>query len=388
MFAGKEQGVLLIRRDGIDCVFDGSGVITFPFDPAAVADLDVVDKEVFATAFGTFIDTNKIIPTSFVMVLDDSVLFEKDFAIAKPVPAAQSKDGSKTPLNSQVMLQQGNEEKQKIESEIQKYLAYVPLETIVARKYTTATGVHVAAANKELLDCVRNAFIGKGSAFISVVPRFIFGDQLQPASVLTREAAHGVLKKSEFAKQNSMFEEDQQIVRVERNDHSTREKVKKVMKNKRLYIFLVFFLLLLAVLGVVIYNSSKEDQIEQAAIKKSTAHSKSPVTLPSPANVLLAPTISASSSAVLSQLKIKISYPASVSTLVHTLKTGLGVLGFTTVQIEVITSATGKSLVIFAPSVPPATREQILREVKKSFPYIGTQEGASGATDVSIVIST
>lgn len=116
--------------------------IAFDFTPDMVSDLEVTSKKKLDSAIQAFIGNYKIVPKSIIIILSQSVTFEKDFA-------------------------QGTVQ---MDVNIQEFLDLVPFQDYISKQSKLPGKIKVVAANRELCEAVKASFNDLGFAVNGIIP--------------------------------------------------------------------------------------------------------------------------------------------------------------------------------------------------------------------------
>ncbi len=199
------------------------------FAQTSVRDLELINKVELVEKIKSFVDQNKIPPSNIIIVLSDSVYFEKDFL--------------DLPIDQQDIA-------------VNNFLENVPFESVASRLYTIERGVKIVAANKELYQAIKEAFESKGFVIESVTPSIILGSSLiDEAGGLNIDSVTTIFNKYNLLKQNNL-----DINKISINTSSQKKenpyKAEHTI-NKRLIVLAAFFVVLLVILVMVIVSSFK-----------------------------------------------------------------------------------------------------------------------------------
>ncbi len=262
----KKKGVIFIEKNAF-YYFDETrtNVLQYAFPPNLVQDLEIFDKEALETQIKTFIDTNKIFPANLMLVISDSIIFEK------MVPLT---DNSKK------------------DQEVQNFLENIPFENIIYKVYDQDKGYKIIAFNKEIFTSLKSAFETPGFTVSGVIPNFILGN-MGSSGTLQINTVKFVLSKFDMLQKESLVIEpvkpnilDTDILNLKANENNETEEEQftttrpPVKKNSTLpYLSAVFFVLFI-VLGIVIYmqfqQNKKPSPVPSTIVAPSLAPSPSP----------------------------------------------------------------------------------------------------------------
>lgn len=241
MLSKNHPIILFLDRDGFSVFQDTQPSIKkFNFTSDSVANLDITNKEQLANLITAFIQTNKIIPSSFVIVLSDSVIYFKDLNPPKKpnvIPPAP---------NPASELSQNNEPKK----EIQNFLDDVPFEEVLAKVIKTDQLNFIVAANKDLVMAIADSFVNKGFIMEGILPSFLYGPVVNFTKGLTQDNIQAILGGSEVLRTGNLLT-DQQLSSSQSFELEQKNK-EKPTKNIRQYILIGVFVVLLVILGITI----------------------------------------------------------------------------------------------------------------------------------------
>ena len=233
MFSKNHPIILFIDRNGFSVFQDTQpNIPRFNFTPDVVTNLDVVSKEQFSNLIATFIQINKILPSSLALVLSDNIIYEKDVQTL----------GLEAP---------GNIDKEHKE-EIQNFLEDVPFEEVLAKVIKTDKP-RIVAVNKDLVMTITDVFVNKGSTIEAIIPSFMYGSSVNFAAGLTQSNIQAILGESEILRTGNLLTDQQRITSPQSLEIDKIEKEKKP-QNLRQYLLVGVFVTLLAILAVVYLN--------------------------------------------------------------------------------------------------------------------------------------
>lgn len=366
--ATKEHPIIIfLDRNGFIIYQDTlSNVWQFPFSQDLVQNLDVVNKTQLVNSIGSFIQTNKVIPSSLIVVLSDSLIFQKDLASLQKNPESQVDFGNK-------------EQQEQQEKEVKNFLDSVPFEEILAK---IINNTRVVAANKELLEVVVYPFKKIGCIVDAVVPGFIYQEYIDFSGGLSGDIARIILQQTDLLKLGNMLTGQQAAETQQDSNAQPQKEPKEKPNNLRPFILIAVLVFLLIVLAIVYFTKGKTSQAP-------------PLTAPSPsptAALRVEPTISkeASVSPLVADLKtIKITIVGNKETeiLANALKNILTQSGFQNITTKDSTNPIpAKSSVLFSKSVTDSDRQKAIVEIKKIFPDILVQESQDLESVITIIV--
>ncbi|MDP2637951.1 MAG: hypothetical protein Q8P26_02740 [Candidatus Levybacteria bacterium] len=373
MFSKNHPIVLFVDRNGFSIFQDTqSGIPRFNFTPDIVADLDVVDKDKFSSLIETFIQINKIISSGIVVILSDTIIYTKDIAKASPISSSSNKQLS-------VLA-----EDEKKAQEVQRFLANVPFEEIMAKVVSVGGLDRVVAVNKILIMTIVDVFVKKGSIIEAIIPSFIYGSGVDFTQGLNQNNIQLALGEAEITKTGNLLTNQQEVVaahvsETERKEVSGEE---KKPQNLRQYILVGVFAVLVIILVVVYLNLGVSKTSPVKKTKNSVNVVSSPTIAPTfaPATVTATPIDFAS-------VKIKITYNSQSETAVSNLKSQLMQKGFENIVMEVLEeSAPEKSSVLFSQNLSVSVRDVVITEIRKIIPNVSSLENQDFNSTITILM--
>ncbi len=374
--------ILFIDRFGFSIYQDTlTNIPKFNFTPDLVANLDVVNKEQFSNLIATFIQINKIVPSSLTILLSDTVIYVKDLINPLQKPSATDQPL----LNPPPSLNSADKEHKE---EIQNFLENIPFEEVLAKVVKIDQTDRVVAANKELVMIIAESFVNKGCVLDAVIPGFLFLPKANFALGLTQENIQAVLNDSEILKDGNLLT-NQQKVAAPAVFAGQKEPIsgEKKPQNMRQFILIGVFVTLLVIFAVVYLNLGASKTPLSKKIKSSSVEA---VNIPSVAVTAIPTLASAPLTAApldLKSIKIKILQNNESNAIANDLKNGLSQLGFEEVIIE---NSQGtipeKSSVIFSQNVPSDLRNNVIAEVKKILFGISILENQDSNSTITILI--
>jgi hypothetical protein len=371
--------ILFIDRFGFSIYQDTlTNIPKFNFTPDLVCNLDVINKEQFSNLIATFIQINKIIPSSLAVILSDTVIYVKDLvsSVQKPAPNQDLK------LNS--------DDDEKCNDEVQKFLENIPFEEVLAKVIKVENARSIVAVNKDLVMTIANAFSNKGSIIEAITPSFMYKQNANFTTGLTLDNIQVVLGNTETLKSGNLLT-DQEKVDLPRNleiEFKTPSvTVKKKPKNIRQFILIGVFILLLVILAVVYLNmGASQTPPKNSKVKGPDIETSEVVVTPTLIPTLIQePTITPSMD--FKTINIKISHDTQSGGIATNLKNALSGIGAQNISDEVSEdSVAEKSSVIFSQNIPANVKDIVITEIRKVLPDASVLEGQDANSTISISI--
>lgn len=226
----SQLAIIYIQRNGFyykDSVKNTS-ILHYAFLPSMVADLDVIDSKALTESIKAFITDNKLAAKECVIVVSESVYFEKDYAgITK-------------------------EQEQPV---TQLFIDSVPFENVLTKTYLIENGIKVVVANKDFCMMLKTAFDQNKLFVAAIVPAVIVGikegDDMAAAFAIFFE-------KYEFLKHNNfpLVMIQPKKISGQQNEQNNAAKATPKQSNKRVIILIVFFLLLIGILIAMLFSNT------------------------------------------------------------------------------------------------------------------------------------
>lgn len=352
MFSKNHSIILFIDRSGFSVYQDTlSNIPKFNFTPDLVTNLDVVNKDQFVSLIETFIQINKMVSGSLAVILSDSVIYMKD--LENP-----SQDS------------------------IQNFLENIPFEEILAKVIKTGNSKRITAVNKDLVMTIIDVFVKKGAVMESIVPGFMYGQNVNFTAGLTLDSVRAILENTEILKSGNLLTDQDKIIHSRDLESGLKNQVgispdlsvqAKKPGNPRQYILIGIFLILLIILAVVYLASRTEPQRNTLPVS---------VVRSSPA-----PTQATVASLEMESIKVKIVQSAQADERAVNLKNELLGIGLQDISNEISeASVPEKSSIVFSRSIPVDLRNSIIVALKKILPDASILESQDIDFTIKILI--
>lgn len=351
----KQSGIIYLDRNGF-LFFEKTlpQVISIPFQPDVVANLDILDRDKIKNQVKQLLTTHKIKPTTLIIILATGVLFEK-------------------------ILPEVTEE-QKLD-EIKKFLENMPFENVSTITYKLEKGYRVIAMNRDLYETIKETFASEGFTVVAVVPVFSLGKDIDLSHGFSLEMGNRILKKF------SSISPDDYVVHKEEKTERYENKIENKIavfssKNKRLTILIAIFALLILLLVAFIMFSPQDKKTGQKLTQKTpmaTVAIVPPTATPTEAI--------GSESAVLEQTTIEIFYkPGNLGGAVD-LRKKLQNLGYQKIEIATSDSSSlANTLVVFSTNVANNIQKTITTELESLYGTITARANPDTLFDITITL--
>jgi len=381
MLSKSHPIILFIDRFGFSVYQDTlTNIPKFNFTPDLVSNLDVINREQFVSLIATFIQVNKIIPSSLAVILSDDVVYIKDLNLTQKIASDQDPK-----IDS-------NDDKEH-KDEVQNFLEDVPFEEILAKVIKTGSMNRAVAINKDLVMAIADTFVNKGATIEAIVPGFMYGQSVNFTGGLTSDNVRAILENAETLRLGNLLTDQEKMVPFQNLEDELKcppaSEVKKP-QNIRQYILIGVFVTLLIILAVVYLNLGvSQTSPKSPKIKNTSASVNETNAIPTvpPAG---GPTLIQESTITpvdFGTVNIKISHSVQSEEIAGNLKTSLSNMGFQNVLDEISeVSVPEKSSVIFSQSIPADLRNNIIAEIKKILPDISILENQDLNYTVNVLI--
>lgn len=371
MLSKNHPLIIFIDRFGFAVYQDLlTNIPKFSFTPDLVSNLDVVNKAQFLNLIITFIQINKMVPSSILIILSDNIIYIKD--LVNSVPKAALPPGVKSDAGS---------EKYKDE-DVQAFLEDVPFEDVMAKVLKMTNGARVVAVNKDLVISIVEAFRSKGFTVEGVVPAFIYSQRANFATGLTMENVKIVLEDSENLKVNNLLADQEKLVLpVLQSEVKAQVSEGKKSQNLRQYILIGVFVTLLVILAVVYLNMGVS---QNPPIAKKTKAAASRVLTPTaiPTSIV----INSGVSIDMKNINIKLTQGSQTAQKASEIKSNLIGMGVKNIIDEISASIPEKSSVIFSSDLSVEIRSSIIAEIRKTILEFSILEDQVLTSTINIIV--
>lgn len=375
----KEHPIIIfLDRNGFLLYQDElSNVWQFPFSQDLVQNLDVINKLQLVNSIGSFIQTNKLIPSSLIIILADSVIFQKSLSLQK-----NQEDGlpqeDKTINKSQIDFSI----KEQQEKEIKNFLDSVPFEEILAK---LINNTRLVATNKDLLEGVTHPFRKMGCHVEAIVPAFMYQQYIDFSQGLSQNIAKIVLQQGDLLKLGNMLTNQQAVESKQDSNDQPQNVPKEKPNNTRQFVLIAIFVFLIIVL-VIVYLISRTPQTPSSGENVLQPSESQSNTAPTAA-LQATPTIALPTAIDLETIGITLVKNQETEILASALKNLLTQSEFLNVTLQDSTGPIpAKSSILFSKSIPEHARQKVIVEIKKLFPDISIQESQDNGSAITIIV--
>lgn len=353
-FSKNHPIILFIDRNGFNLFQDvQQNILRFNFTSDIVRDLDVVNEGQFANFIASFIQVNKVIPSSLALILSDSVIYSKDFSLSET------------------------------QEKIQNFLENIPFEEVLAKAIKTDQQLRAVAVNRNLVMTIADAFIKEGSVLEMVIPSFVYGPAANFASGLTQDNLRIVLGNSEITRTGNLLMDQQRVVfpqNFEAEEKRAFARREKESPNFKQYALIGIFIVLLVILLIVYLKSgtSASGTVGIGSLPEKTSTS------------IATPTFSQVETAAapldVNGMAINIIRGMEQGDVAGNLSNELTQKGFENTMNESSNTSAEKSSIMFSQNIPTGVRNNVVTIVKKILPDLSVLENKNSDSQITILI--
>lgn len=321
----------------------------------AVRDVEILNRDQVYSLVDAFVTANGMTGGSIVMVLSQSLLFEKQ------------------------IVQDLSDEVRRTAA-IKEYIDNVPFEQTAYVSYPIQTGIGIIATNEEFFGTLKRAFERKNITVNLVVPAMAFGDvKVSPQTGPDAQTASFFLDNIDQVKQFA-FHVSLPVVTGAQKETKKKIALSKG-PSKKLPIYLSVFGLLILVLVIVIVVNN------QPPANKPTTTT---VAAEAPAAALAPPSVEeeGTGSAELdrARLKIQIKTPVLFRTRIDEIRGRMTAAGYTTVDVVEAPAAESTVLYLNKTNLTVAQRSALMGDMRTYFNEFSVQEVEQAEYAAQVVV--
>ena len=212
----RPSGIFYIEANRAYFYEEGLGSpLSLELGPEIISDLEVISKKKLESAIQTFVNGNKIAPKSIIILLSTTVTFDNEFPQSQP----------------------------QADKSVEDFLELVPFENTISKQVKFPRKIRVVAANRELCETIKNSFVILGFFVAGIFPLSFYLEAVP--SLQTNLDLGLIINKSPELKAYNLMPD------IELSGSSPKKEKKD---NKRLYILIGVFAILMVVFLFVIYR--------------------------------------------------------------------------------------------------------------------------------------
>ncbi len=271
--------------------------------------------------------------------------------------------------------------KQMAKEKIDEAIKMAPFNHVGWTSLQNGRDLIVIIINRELYEGVQEILERNGYPVASVTPSVTLG---LPAGQFSTGIGEDILRKSALVRQNSLIFDPEQAIQAENNVSSDPRKNRKL-----LWLLLVLTLLVLVLGGVVAKSFLFPDKPAQT-LTPTPAPTETVVSeVPTPTEIpSVAPTETASPSALFDSVKIQILNGSGQAGALETSRQNLTSAGFKNITAgnsSVVNSP--RIQIVFSPSLSSEVRQAIISSLSGSYPNPATREEPNTSFDAVITLT-
>jgi len=367
----EKTGIIYLQKDKFQLYSPYlSNILEFKFPPEISLDFDLFNKPVFENLLKSFIVNNKIPSGNFMIVISDNASFIKDFTLTQ------------APSSSSTL--------ESLQDQAKEFIDHIPFEETSGKIYPLANGIRAYGTNKEMYDGIKTALEKQGFIVEMVIPGFIFGPEVNSATVLNINIINIIFQKVDLLKEynlliaNPIPEDISSKVESEEKDVQTEEveenkvKEKGEKKNFVLIIGVAIIFLIFAITGIIIYLQFQENPYKpspkQSVVKPTTA----------PQAITKDSTVTP---VAVENIDVQI-VSASQSAAAKSINLALDKYEFKSINLQTQQNlAASSNLLIFSEKVGSEIKSSVTTDIRKIIPNILIQEKNDSLFDIVVIVA-
>ncbi len=333
---------------------DAKTALSLQLPPTSVQDMEVINSEELVKGISDFVKANKLKPSSLLYCFSSQNYFQKEIP-EKTTP-------------------------EEIESLRIEFADNVPFNRVLSKYYMQGKLSKIIALNKDFAFTIKKAFENLSFSTEAIVPAFaLYGDQ--PVT-FNSQVGEQLLKHFNSLQQVTFPVHDEEPVTV---DHEEKEFTgEKKESNKRLYVLLGVFGLLILVL-ILFYYMMRIRPAQKQMSGQLSPSTEPAQTLPTFTPVPVSPSPTVAPDVDKEDIIIEILNGSGTPGEADRVKDRLGEAGFTNIITgNAPTQTSEKTSIVFKPSVPRLYRDEVVTMVKSLGFDVITRENDEITNDILI----
>ncbi|HLD26854.1 MAG TPA: hypothetical protein VJB63_02780 [Patescibacteria group bacterium] len=239
----KNISIIYLDRNKFYCIFPQQidNPILYNFSPQTVKDFEVLNKDLLYSEIHAFIKKNRLSPYPVIIILSNTVIFEKDLSETNP---------------------------KQLSEEITLFLEKIPFETIVHKIIKINKKTKVIATNKIYLDLFKDAFERDQCKILLVLPESVC-DNLISQKGLNREVIKKIIDHTDSLKQHDLSHVKNPHILSK--PHESVLTIPEIKSHTRLIMLLFVFTVLMGTLILLFFISknSFKNTVPKKTIKSN-----------------------------------------------------------------------------------------------------------------------
>jgi len=322
--------------------------LVFKFPPELISDLEIVNSPELNNNLRNFVEQNKIKPGPLVIIVAQSVYFEKNYTGQTPP----------TP------------------EEVENFIDTIPFSTVSSKLFRVISGFKQVVINRDFYESLKNTFEELGFQVIAVVPGFALGQNA--IAGFTINTCRIIYHKMDQIIADSMIGAKDNI------NASLHEKEQAMLESHKMIVVLLTVLVLAVCGGALYFTYGRTPARKAIQTNLIPQISPEPTSTPVPA-----PTPQASLSAEeLANLTVQILNASGKIGQAASMSAKLKSLGFDKVQIGNNPKTSVQTSLYLSPRVATAAGDLVFESVKSLYPNSETETDPQAKFDITVIIGT
>jgi hypothetical protein len=324
--------------------------LSFKFPPELVSDLEIVNPSDLNTGLRNFIELNKIKPGPLVIIVAQSVYFEKNYTGQNPP----------TP------------------EEVENFIDTIPFSTVSSKLFRVISGFKQVVINRDFYESLKGTFEELGFQVIAVVPGFALGQNA--IAGFTAETCRIIYRKIDQIIADSM-------IGAKDNTAATFHRKEQAMLESHKIIVILSTLLVLAICGGALYLTFGRPPVVHKALTANVIPQvpPEPTETPLPTPVPEAPALTADD---INNLTVQILNASGKVGQAASMSAKLKSLGFAKIQIGNNAKTAVLTTLYLSPRVATAAGDLVYDSVKSIYPDAESETDLQAKFDISVIIGT
>jgi hypothetical protein len=323
--------------------------LVFNFSPEMISDLEIVNSPELITGLRNFIEQNKIKPGPLVIIVAQSVYFEKNYTGQNPP----------TP------------------EEVDSFIDTVPFSTVSSKLFRVISGFKQVVINRDFYESLKSTFEEMGFQVTAVVPGFALGQNA--IAGFTANTCRIIYRKMDQIFADSMIGAKDNI------NPSLHRKEQEMLESHKIVVVVATLLILLICGGLLYLTYGKAPVRKTVHTKDIPQIALEPTSVPLPTPTPEETTLSMEE---LKNLSVQILNASGKIGQAASMSAKLKSLGFEKVQIGNNSKITELTTLFLSSRVATAAGNIVYDSVKSLYPLAGSKVDLQAKFDISVIIGT
>lgn len=366
-----KRSLLFLDKNRIDLFVEGgTSIFHIELSPQSVSDLEIVNTDNLKQEITTFLQSNAIPPSHALIILSDSLLFQKDFP-----PRTKEEDPDPEVL-------------------VKNFVENIPFTDTVSKTVDLDNGIkRVIAANKDFYTTIQSIFEKNKFTIQSVVLSIeIPGFQ---TNSLTSESINAAFKHFDSFKTGSFDDAKKHEKKNSETQEETMDEIpeennndqKKKEKQRQLLLLGVLGILILVLIGISVKtfvldgNQTPPQPISQTQQNQQNTVPQLATEPTSQPTLQITPSVE-----LIQNTSVQILSKSLTQNQANILAANLRSAGFENVTLETSSQTALSNTVIFSSELADEIKTFVTQEIQKQFQNITVREATGTSFDVVITI--